>query len=75
MGELGLVWSLVVGLVAFFMGWLKGCEDEKSRIREAFRSEDYTYSGFLDVLEKYENQREAAKYWAKHEKRKRKIKK
>jgi len=75
MGELGLFWCLVVGLVAFFMGWLKGREDEQSRIREAFRSEDYTYSGFLDVLEKYENQREAAKYWAKHEKRKRKIKK
>jgi len=74
MGIEGLFLTIFLGAFAFVMGWMKGCEDEQSRIRDAFRSEDYTYSGFLDVLEKYEQEKEAARYWAKHEKKKRKRK-
>jgi|TARA_B110000238_G_scaffold181229_1_gene205895 hypothetical protein len=70
MGTEGLFLTICIGVFGFIIGWMKGCEDEQSRIRDAFRSEDYTYSGFLDVLEKYEQEKEAAKHWAKHEKKK-----
>jgi hypothetical protein len=57
------------------MGWMKGCEDEQSRIREAFRSEEYDYEGFFNVLEKYEEEKEAAKQWAKFNKKRKKNQK
>lgn len=66
--DLFLMFFLVV--FSFIIGWIKGCQNELSRIRDAFESEDYTYSGFLNVLEKYEKKKEAAKYWAKHKKEK-----
>jgi|TARA_B110000908_G_scaffold3303_1_gene4427 hypothetical protein len=72
MGIEGLFLTIVMGVFAFIIGWMKGCEDEQSRIRDAFRSEDYTYSGFLDVLEKYEQEKEAAKHWAKFNKKRKK---
>tara|TARA_B100000768_G_scaffold47352_1_gene46177 strand:- start:26 stop:253 length:228 start_codon:yes stop_codon:yes gene_type:complete len=75
MGVEGLFLTIFLGVFAFVMGWMKGCEDEQSRIRDAFRSEDYTYSGFLDVLEKYEEEKEAARQWAKFKKRRKKNKK
>jgi len=75
MGIEGLFLTIFLGAFAFVMGWLKGCEDEQSRIRDAFRSEDYTYSGFLDVLEKYEEEKEAARQWAKFNKKRKKNKK
>ncbi len=75
MGVEGLFLTIFLGVFAFVMGWMKGCEDEQSRIRDAFRSEDYTYSGFLDVLEKYEEEKEAARQWAKFKKRRKKNQK
>ena len=75
MGAEGLFLTIFLGVFAFIIGWMKGSEDEQSRIREAFRSEDYTYSRFLDVLEKYENQREADRQWAKFNKKRKKNKK
>lgn len=75
MGVEGLFLTIFLAVFAFIIGWMKGCEDEQSRIREAFRSEDYTYSRFLDVLEKYENQREADRQWAKFNKKRKKNKK
>ena len=75
MGVEGLFLTIFLGVFAFVIGWMKGCEDEQSRIREAFRSEDYTYSGFLDVLEKYEEEKEAARQWAKFKKRRKKNQK
>ena len=75
MGIEGLFLTIFLGAFAFVMGWMKGCEDEQSRIRDAFRSEDYTYSGFLDVLEKYEEEKEAARQWAKFNKKRKKNKK
>ena len=41
MGIEGLFLTIFLGAFAFVMGWMKGCEDEQSRIREAFRSEEY----------------------------------
>ncbi len=61
--------TIFFGAFAFVMGWLKGCEDERSRIREAFRSEEYDYEGFFNVLEKYEGEKEATKQWAKFNKK------
>lgn len=75
MGVEGLFLTIFLGVFAFVIGWMKGCEDEQSRIRDAFRSEDYTYSGFLDVLEKYEEEKEAARQWAKFKKRRKKNQK
>tara|TARA_B100000497_G_scaffold99371_1_gene112373 strand:+ start:105 stop:332 length:228 start_codon:yes stop_codon:yes gene_type:complete len=75
MGIEGLFLTIFLGAFAFVMGWMKGCEDEQSRIRDAFRSEDYTYSGFLDVLEKYEEEKEAARQWAKFNKKRKKNQK
>ena len=75
MGVEGLFLTIFLGVFAFVIGWMKGCEDEQSRIREAFRSEDYTYSGFLDVLEKYEEEKESARQWAKFKKRRKKNQK
>tara|TARA_Y100000385_G_scaffold26055_1_gene24837 strand:- start:680 stop:907 length:228 start_codon:yes stop_codon:yes gene_type:complete len=75
MGVEGLFLTIFLGVFAFVMGWMKGCEDEQSRIRDAFRSEDYTYSGFLDVLEKYEEEKEAARQWAKFNKKRKKNQK
>ena len=75
MGVEGLFLTIFLGVFAFVMGWMKGCEDEQSRIRDAFRSEDYTYSGFLDVLEKYEEEKEAARQWAKFKKKRKKNQK
>lgn len=65
----GLFLTIFIAVFAFIIGWMKGCEDEQSRIREAFRSEDYDYEGFLNVLEKYEEEKEAVKQWAKFNKR------
>ena len=75
MGVEGLFLTIFLGVFAFVIGWMKGCEDEQSRIRDAFRSEDYTYSGFLDVLEKYEEEKEAARQWAKFKKKRKKNQK
>ncbi len=75
MGTEGLFLTIFLGEFAFVMGWMKGCEDEQSRIRDAFRSEDYTYSGFLDVLEKYEEEKEGARQWAKFNKKRKKNQK
>ena len=58
MGIEGLFLTIFLGVFAFIIGWMKGCEDEQSRIIDAFRSENYTYSGFLDVLEKYEQEKQ-----------------
>jgi len=69
MGLEGLFLTIFIAVFAFIIGWMKGCEDEQSRIREAFRSEDYDYESFLNVLEKYEEEKEAAKQWAKFNKR------
>lgn len=75
MGIEGLFLTIFLGAFAFVMGWMKGCEDEQSRIREAFRSEDYDYGGFFDVLEKYEEEKEAARQWAKFNKKRKKNQK
>jgi|TARA_B110000483_G_scaffold232837_1_gene300924 hypothetical protein len=71
----GLFLTIFLGAFTFVMGWMKGCEDEQSRIREAFRSEEYDYEGFFDVLEKYEERKEADKQWAKFNKKREKNKK
>ena len=71
----GLFLTIFLGAFTFAMGWMKGCEDEQSRIREAFRSEEYDYEGFFDVLEKYEERKEADKQWAKFNKKREKNKK
>ena len=36
MGVESLVCSIVVGFLAFIVGWMKGCEDEYKRIRKVF---------------------------------------
>ena len=58
--------------LGILLGYLYGIEKEQSRISEAFRSENYNYESFLNVLEKYEKEKEAIKYWAKQEKKKQK---
>jgi hypothetical protein len=75
MGVEGLFISIFLGVFAFVIGWLKGSEDENKRIREAFRSEDYNYEGFYNVLEKYEEEKEATRQWAKFNKKRKKNKK
>ena len=75
MGVEGLFLTIFLGVFAFVMGWLKGSKDERSRIREAFRSEDYNYEGFYNVLEKYEEEKEATRQWAKFNKKRKKNKK
>ena len=75
MGVEGLFISIFLGVFAFVIGWLKGSEDENKRIREAFRSEDYNYKGFYNVLEKYEEEKEATRQWAKFNKKRKKNKK
>lgn len=75
MGVEGLLLTIFIGIFAFIFGWIKGSEDEQSRIREAFRSEDYNYEGFFNVLEKYEEEREADRQWAKFNKKRKKNKK
>tara|TARA_B110000902_G_C13939941_1_gene449315 strand:- start:332 stop:553 length:222 start_codon:yes stop_codon:yes gene_type:complete len=72
MGVVELVMSIIVGFFAFFVGWLKGCEDEQNRIRRVFSSEGYTYESFRKVLEKHAEQEKAVKSWAKHERKKKK---
>jgi len=75
MGIEGLFLTIFLGAFAFVMGRMKGCQDEQSRIREAFRSEEYDYEGFFNVLEKYEERKEADKQWAKFNKKREKNKK
>lgn len=70
MGNLGLVMCLVVGFVAFVAGWMKGCEYESARIRNAFTFSGLTSSEFYDTIEKYEQVKEAASLKAKREKKK-----
>ena len=73
MGLEGLVASIFVGFFAFLVGWLKGCEDEKLRIRRAFEAhEGYDYEEFFDVLAKHERQKANAEYWAKQKRKKKK---
>ena len=71
MGLDGLIISFALFGFGFLLGYLHGFEKEQSRISEAFRSENYNYEDFIDVLEKYENKKEGLKYFAK---RKKKIK-
>lgn len=75
MGLEGLILTILITAFAFVIGWMKGCEDEQSRIREAFRSEEYDYEGFFNVLEKYEEEREATRQWAKFNKKRKKNQK
>ena len=70
MGIDGLIISFGLFGLGILLGYLYGFEKEQSRINEAFRSENYNYESFLNVLEKYEKEKEAIKYWAKQEKKK-----
>ena len=69
MGLDGLIISFALFGFGFLLGYLHGFEKEQSRISEAFRSENYNYEDFIDVLEKYENKKEGLKYFAKRKKK------
>ena len=69
MKESGLIICFVVGFVAFVVGWLKGCEHELSRIRNAFNLRGYSRGEFDDILEKYEQVKKAASFNVRQEKK------
>lgn len=69
----GLIITLSLFVFGILIGYLLGLEKEQSKIREAFRFENYNYENFNAVLEKYEQIKQASKYWAKHDKKKKKI--
>ena len=66
------IFSWIVMIVfAFLFGRSQGREDEQRRIQEAFESEDYKYGEFFDVLNKYEDEKEAFEHrWKMERKRK-----
>ena len=67
MGVESLVCSIVVGFLAFIVGWMKGCEDEYKRIRKVFSSEEgYDWESFANVLVKHEKELENAQVLNDH---------
>ena len=60
---------IVICVFAFIFGRSQGREDEQRRIQNAFESEDYKYDEFFDVLNKYEDEKEAAEHRWKMEKK------
>tara|TARA_R110000868_G_C10695256_1_gene748692 strand:+ start:557 stop:787 length:231 start_codon:yes stop_codon:yes gene_type:complete len=73
-----VIGTLVLILLALFVGYLLGVEKERSRICEAFRHErEYSDSDFDNVLEENRKRKEgwkADERWAKFNKKRKKNK-
>ena len=71
----GFIATILLVVFAFIIGKVKGHEDEQKRIYEAFRLEGYDYERFYKVLEKFGEEKQASKLWAKFNKRRNNRKK